>query len=128
MYQVVGNQPASSNEVLNLNELIDRCMGKLEFAQRLLKRFEAQLDSDIDLIKQAASSQDLEFVAQVAHRVKGASANVSAVPLMKVAAEIETAARDGDADTLWSRLPILAAERDRFKKSVPQFDQPDATP
>lgn len=113
----------ASNDVLNLNELVDRCLGNLDFAQRLLKKFEGLLDSDVESITHAAGAKDLEHVAQIAHRIKGASANVAAPALLKVATEIESAAKDADFDTLWSRLPVLAAERDRFQRSTPHFEQ-----
>jgi len=117
---------SSRSEVLNLNELIDRCLGNIELAERLLRRFEDLLEADLDVISQAASAADVELVCQIAHRIKGASANVAAPALVKVAEEIETAAKDADFETIWSRLPVLAAERDRFQRSTPHFDRSQA--
>jgi HPt (histidine-containing phosphotransfer) domain-containing protein len=110
-----------STEVLNLNELVDRCLGNLEFVERLLEQFEKLLARDVSVITQAAGARDLDTICQISHRIKGASANVSAPALVKVASEIEAAAKDADFDTIWSRLPVLSAERDRFGRSTPRF-------
>jgi HPt (histidine-containing phosphotransfer) domain-containing protein len=120
MYQVVESRHdrGSVADVLDLPALVDRCMGKADFAQRLLVRFQAQLIEDVKVMAQAAGADELALVAQIAHRIKGASANISASALMKVAAEIEQAARSADHDTLWSRLPILSAEKDRFQQTL----------
>lgn len=125
MYQVIESQrrATTSSDVLNLNELVDRCLGNLQFVERLLEQFENLLDRDVSTITQAAGARDLDTVCQIAHRIKGASANVAAPALVKVAAEIEGAAKDADLETIWSRLPVLTAERDRFVRSTPRFDQ-----
>lgn len=125
MYQVIESQrrQATSSDVLNLNELVDRCLGNLPFVERLLEQFEDLLDRDVSVITQAAAARDLDTICQIAHRIKGASANVAAPALVKVAAEIEGAAKDADFDTIWSRLPVLTAERSRFARLTPRFDQ-----
>lgn len=127
MRQIVAERHRSTPQpqVLNLNELVDRCLGNIEFAERLLRRFGDLLDADVEVIAQAAGANDIHLVCQIAHRIKGASANVAAPALVKVAEEIEAAAKDADFETIWSRLPVLAAERDRFQQSTPQFDRSD---
>jgi HPt (histidine-containing phosphotransfer) domain-containing protein len=130
MHHVIESQKrqAPSSDVLNLNELVDRCLGNLEFVERLLEQFENLLQRDVATITQAAGARDLDTICQIAHRIKGASANVAAPALVKVAAEIEVAAKDADFDTIWSRLPVLTAERDRFRRSTPRFDLTAAPP
>lgn len=127
MSHVIESQTRSTTplEVLNLAELVDRCLGNLEFVERLLEQFENVLARDVSVITQAAGARDLDTICQISHRIKGASANVSAPALVKVAAEIEAAAKDADFDTIWSRLPVLSAERDRFGRSTPRFIRGD---
>lgn len=114
----------STAEVLNLNELTERCMGNLEFAERVLARFQQLLDVDLQAVTQAASVEDFGQVAQIAHRIKGAAANVAARALVKVAAELEASAKSHDVDTVWSRLPVLKAECDRLQRCIPRFPLP----
>ena len=64
---------------LNTQELIARCMGNLEFAERLLDKFQGRLDADIVELEAAIDAEDADAIARVAHRIKGASANVGGV-------------------------------------------------
>ena len=111
-----------SADVFDFQEFSARCMGNLAFAERVLTRFQERLDEDLVEVKQAATATDLAVVAQISHRIKGSAANVAARAIIKVAGEIETAARQDDLDTVWSRLPVLDAERDRFHRAVPVLD------
>ena len=115
-------QTLTSKDVFDFEEFSARCMGNLVFAERVLSRFQQRLDEDLVELKQAATATDLDVVAQISHRIKGSAANVAARAIIKVAGEIETAARQDDADTVWSRLPILDVERDRFHRAVPSLN------
>ena len=79
--------------LLDTDELLARCMGNIEFAERLLTKFQGRLDEDIAELEAAMQAEDLDVVARVAHRIKGASANVAAHDLQKRAGEIEQLAR-----------------------------------
>lgn len=72
-------------------------MGKLELVDRLVKILADGLPRDSAEIEAAVDSQDLERVATLAHRLKGAAANMCAERLASAAAGLEQAARVFDA-------------------------------
>lgn len=100
--------------LLDAEELFARCMGNLEFAERLLNKFQGRLDEDIVQLEAALHAQDAETVARIAHRIKGASANVAARSLRQRAATIEQLARGHSLAEIPVELSELRSEQQRF--------------
>lgn len=100
--------------LLDTEELLARCMGNIEFAERLLAKFQGRLDEDLLELEAAMRVEDPDVIARVAHRIKGASANVAAHDLRKRAAEIEQLARDRALAEIPAQLVELRGERRRF--------------
>jgi len=78
---------------LNPDELLARCMGNIEFAERVLTKFQQCFGEDLAQLEQELFSENVEEIARVAHRLKGASANAAAPALREQAADIEDLAR-----------------------------------
>ena len=76
--------------VLNYPDLLQRCMGRAELAERLVNKLASQAGEDAREISRAIQQQDAAALAATAHRLKGASANVSAENLRLLAAELES--------------------------------------
>jgi HPt (histidine-containing phosphotransfer) domain-containing protein len=112
--QVCHREPA----VFDREDLLARCLGKLEFAERVLAKFTSRFDLDLDQLEQALRSEDPETIAHVAHRLKGASANVGAGRLREKAAEIEESARRGCLVEIPKRMEELRCEWHRFAESA----------
>ena len=93
-------------------------MGKLDFAQRLLSRFESRLDDDLEELEQQVGSGDLLGIARVAHRIKGASANIAAPRLKAQSADIEDLARSHQLDDLAACLEQIREEQAQFSGTV----------
>jgi HPt (histidine-containing phosphotransfer) domain-containing protein len=104
--------------VLDLQELLDRCMGSLEFAERILAKFQSRFDVDFAELEQAMEAQDSEAAARVAHRLKGASATAAAHGLRREAATIEQLARQQCLADIPARLQDLRHEWARFNESA----------
>jgi len=100
---------------LNTEELLGRCLGKVELAQRVLDRFQKQLADDIPRLAHAVEKCEGAVIATVAHRIKGAAANVSAYGLRERAAALEDTARASDWDQIPIEVSLLASERDEFE-------------
>lgn len=115
---MVLNSMDQDTNAFELEELLARCMGKLDFAQRLLLRFEGRLEDDLDELEQHISAGDSSGIAQVAHRIKGASANISAPRLHEQATNIEQLARADQLEEIAACLEQLRAEQAQFLKSV----------
>ena len=87
-----------ARSVFSRQRLADRCLGKLELVDRLVKILVDGLPRDSAEIEAAVDSQDMERVATLAHRLKGAAANMCAERLAWAAAGLEQAARVFDAE------------------------------
>jgi CheY-like chemotaxis protein len=87
--------PARESGPIDYPSLLRRCMGKRELAARLIGKLVAQAGHDTKEIAQAVQQHDAAALAAAAHRLKGASANVSAEGLCRVASELEALGRSG---------------------------------
>lgn len=108
-------------DVLDVEDLLARCLGNVEFAQRILAKFEQRCDEDLEELEKAVFGSDSESVARLAHRLKGASANASASRLQRHASEIERAARNRSLDGVPASLESLKEEWRRFRQAVSLF-------
>ena len=106
---------------LEWNELVSRCLGKRDWACRILGKFQAQLDKDLEGLKQAIALNQIELVAQLAHRLKGACSNASAPILRDRSSDQETAARAEAVDLIHEAWQHLCHERDRFYESTAEL-------
>ena len=104
--------------VFDAEELLARCLGKIELAERVLAAFHSRFDLDLSELREAVRSEDAEAVARVAHRLKGASANVAAEELRTRAAGIEQLARCGGLPEVPGHLEELRSEWTRFVGSA----------
>ncbi|HUQ71965.1 MAG TPA: Hpt domain-containing protein [Planctomycetaceae bacterium] len=95
-------------------ELLGRCLGKPELAARVLQKFERQLADDLVKLEHAIGTGDSTTAGSLAHRIKGAAANVAAHGVCEQAGLLETVLRMHMHDQLASTWQGLLAERDRF--------------
>ena len=110
---------AACSKVLDLEGLLNRCMGNIGLVQRVLQKFEERMPEEFKDMESALESGDIDRVASLAHRVKGSSASVSAEGMMHAAAEIETAGRSGCETDLSERMVRLRDEWKRYLEYVP---------
>jgi HPt (histidine-containing phosphotransfer) domain-containing protein len=103
---------------LELEELLARCVGKIEFAQRVLDRFVASFGDDIDRLERCFHSHELEELARIAHAMKGAAANVAARGLVEQVTRIEDMARSRRLEDFNTCLAQLRDEWVRVSNSV----------
>ena len=85
--------PTIDPEILNVAELADRCSGEKDFIAKILRKFEARAQQQIQELDQARDSDDDTQTARLAHSLRGAAANVGAAAVSRAAAVLENAAR-----------------------------------
>jgi CheY-like chemotaxis protein len=104
--------PASAGEEgpFNLRTLLDRCMGKQDFLERILQKFRQKAARDLAELEESVRSRDAEKMAFLAHGLKGAAANVSAEALRLAAGEMEQVVRSGDLAGAQSCLERIRQE------------------
>jgi HPt (histidine-containing phosphotransfer) domain-containing protein len=108
------NSTGPTNEVLCVDELLARCMGNIDFASRVLAKFQDRFAEDLQELDQAVLAQDAAAAAHVAHRIKGAAANVAAVQLRERSAEIEQLGRAQRLSDIPAGVDQLRREWSRF--------------
>jgi HPt (histidine-containing phosphotransfer) domain-containing protein len=104
--------------VFDLQELLNRCLGNLDFAERILTKFQSRSGDDIEEIERAIAAEDVDAVAAIAHRLKGASATAAANGICSRASEIEELARRRVIAEIPPRLQALRSEWSQFAKCV----------
>ena len=97
-----------------LQELVDRCLGNLGLADRILSRFSDGLPDHLAELERLAATQDLAAMALRAHRLKGEAANVGCQPIHHLASQLEDLASQG----LWEPLPTVL---DQLREAVAEF-------
>ena len=112
---------------LEFDELLARCMGNIEFAERVLAKFQQRFGAELAQLEQGLASQNAEQIACVAHRLKGASANVGAPGLQIQATEIEDLARARCVSEIPTSLDQLRSEWTRFVHSVSSLNSSPGT-
>jgi HPt (histidine-containing phosphotransfer) domain-containing protein len=85
-------------------------------AARLLSKLVQQAEQDVVAIATAIQDNDMTLLASVAHRLKGASANVAAEPMRRLASALEEFGRRGEAAKARPLLPQLQLELVRLKR------------
>ena len=106
---------SSDAKAFDIDELVDRCMGNLELAERLLAMFQDRFETDLTELEKVFETGESGEIARVAHRIKGASASVSAQRLQELAARIEQLGRSGQSAAILPYLEQLRREWTRCR-------------
>ena len=111
--------PNNTPPVINFDELLERCVGNMEVARRVMQRFIASGPIQVARLESALSHGDMPAVAASAHLLRGMAANLSAAPLATVCGELEESALRGERE-------VLAICLSRLKKALPLAQQAGA--
>lgn len=110
-----------SNEFQVPDELLARCVDRLDLVQRVLKAFVQQLDDDIPTLVGLVDRGSAEEVRKLAHRVKGAAANVAASSLQSSVSELEELAIADRLDGVQPKLDLLCENWQTYKNQTASF-------
>jgi Amt family ammonium transporter len=117
-----GEIEEQSNEelspVVDFESLLKRCLGNKDLPRKLLQKFHARLPQELTQIAAAVTAGDCAQVSALAHRLKGAAANLSAESLREAAGELESLGRAGDLTGADVWVARLSAEGSRFLRDV----------
>ena len=95
---------------LDCEELLSRCLGRVEIAQRVLRKFHETIQADVDQLANAVSERDFRTAALVAHRIKGAALAIAAQRLCDLAIAMELSALESQPEELELGLEGLKIE------------------
>ena len=88
--------------------------GKREVVASLLSTFLEELVTDVDASKRAVLEQDTEALQQIAHRIKGTSANLHAMMLSSIARELESACAEADYGLVTLKTEMMCDQSQRL--------------
>jgi HPt (histidine-containing phosphotransfer) domain-containing protein len=115
---------AVGNDVLDLEDLKARCLGNLALVERVLTKFADQLDRDLDDLEVAVQAGNAPAAAELAHRIKGIAASVSARSLFDDASTAEQRALDNELGLLPEQLHRLRNDRSQLVESLDRRERP----
>lgn len=108
----------SVEPVLDFEALRARCLGSMELVERVLSKFTGQLDQDLDELERAIAAGDSTLAAQLAHRIKGIAASVSARSLFDNASTAEEAALASNVAGLRDNLTHMRNDRRKLNQTL----------
>ena len=114
---------AADAEVFESDTFLNRCMGNLPLAKTVLHKFKAQFLKEVEDMRLGFQREDTSALTRIAHRLKGASASVSAQSLALLFSSIEEASRASRLNEVQQNLDMLQPEWDRFWEHAVLFIQ-----
>lgn len=85
-----------TDSIFDWDGLLHRLMGDEELAKEIIDDFLKQIPFNFNAVKEALNKQDVLLIKREAHIIKGASGNVGALVLQKIAEQIEVAGEEKD--------------------------------
>jgi two-component system, sensor histidine kinase and response regulator len=107
-----------ANAVFDSTGLIDRLLGDKNLAAEILDGFLADVPHQLEALKEALDNGDARMIRQQAHSLKGASANVGAMALEKIACQIELAGKGKDLIKAGFLISELDNQFETLQKSL----------
>lgn len=100
-----------------MDDLLNRCLGRMSIAERILQRFQTAIDEEVNRLKQSLQAADFQELTQVAHRIKGAALAVSAYELSEIASKIERFAKAQNPQ----ELPLLTDQLQDSCRAIREY-------
>jgi ammonium transporter, Amt family len=110
-----------NREVLDFEQLMERCSYDQEFIARILYKFTNRSRRDVEDLGNAIAVGASRDVARMSHSLKGASANVGATRLHHVLAALEDAARNERDDEYHILLCLVETEMLQCQQAIGQL-------
>ncbi len=107
---------AADASVFDRNALMDRLMGDEELLQTIVLEYLSDMDVQISELNEAIARDDAASVGKIAHRIKGASANVGGDALAKIAMKLEEAGeRNKDLQKVGQLFPLVMRQFEELR-------------
>ena len=105
--------PAAGESAVDARELLERIGDDREFLTELFETFRDDYSKQLEAMRTALGNGDAMEAAHAAHSLKGALSNLSAKRASALAAELESAGKEGDLQRVESWLRDLEPELTR---------------
>ncbi len=94
---------------------------QLSIFSMIFKTFLDHIDSDIEVLEKAINEEDFEAIKNMAHKIKGASANLKIEKVRELTYNMEQKAKDGINDQFETKLNWLKTEIEKLKEVYEDF-------
>ncbi|MCX7972957.1 MAG: Hpt domain-containing protein [Candidatus Aminicenantes bacterium] len=108
-------------EIIDLPSVLERIGGDESFLQELIKIYIEEFQSKLPKLAEAITTNDLDAVQEIAHSLKGSSANLSLLELQKIAYFLEMASRQGDLKGCQENMTKLKLAFEKLINHLPNF-------
>jgi two-component system sensor histidine kinase/response regulator len=102
----------------NKAEALDRVEGDWDFYLELVACFLADYPNSISKLKSAAAARDSAEVGMVAHTIKGALGNLSAINAREIALKLERIGKSGNTTGAETLIIELEGAVEAYQKAV----------
>ncbi len=115
-----GSEPMATDNssLFDRAGLLDRAMDDEDLVQELITIFLKDTPKQIEELVSAIENDETQKAARIAHRIRGAAANMSAESLRELANRIETLSNAGDLPALMTIIPLLAPGFEALKAEM----------
>ncbi len=103
---------------LDFDQLVNRCMGRVDLAQKILARFLEQAELDVTALVNAVGGRAYHDASKLAHRLKGSAKTVSAGSIAQITEQIESVAQDESETELLSLITELRTSFQEFRSAT----------
>ncbi|MBS3808841.1 MAG: Hpt domain-containing protein [Desulfobacterales bacterium] len=107
--------------VFDKKDFFDRLEGDSELGRQLGEMFLDDADEKMGQLRDALEKNNLDEVLGAAHSLKGASANMSALRLRRIAADLEQAARKHEKQHAAEIFALLETEMEKFVSELKRY-------
>ena len=80
----------------NYDAVVHRCMDDTVLANRLIHKLAERIEDDLERLREALAQADGDELARLAHKLKGAAANLEVESIMVLAKQLEQMGRSGE--------------------------------
>jgi Amt family ammonium transporter len=109
---------ASTDAAINYESLLSRCMGDAALLQRVVQKFQDKSHDTWAQLVAGFNAGDVAATTRLAHGLKGAAANLSAVTLATLSEQLEELGHTGDLSSAQATLDKLGAELKRCQEEL----------
>ena len=103
---------------LDFSALLEMFGGDKQIVAPLLSKFVDELTADLAASEQAITDQNAEALSQIAHRMKGTSANLHALMLSAAARELEQACTEADASLMTIKQQVMSDQARAVQEAI----------
>ena len=104
--------------LIDFAALLEMLGGDRQVVVSLLSKFVDELTTDLAASELAITDQDAEALRQIAHRIKGTSANLHALMLSAAARELEQACTEADASLMTIKQQVMSDQARAVQEAI----------